>query len=173
MKPNLPASIVGLALVVAFWTAVSVFFDAGCVFVYIPRLLFGAVAVGTILIFAFWRPKLAVVSALFLGMLLAVLSPIRWNDLKSFYIDSYSLREGMRMDEVRKTMSPYLEVGRNFTPSGEMPAGIFGATMLGVSESQQEHESRVLFIPSEEFAADWCVVYPENGIVNRVTIHPD
>jgi hypothetical protein len=159
--------------VVVFWTALAAIFDAGCLFEYLPRMLFGAVALGTVLVFAAFRPKSAVTSAVFLGIWLVALYPIRWNHLKSFYTDSHSLCRGMHMDEVRQIMAPYLEVDRNFTPSGEVSAGIFGATMLGVSESQQEHESRILFIPSEEYSADWCVVYPENGIVNSVTIHPD
>jgi hypothetical protein len=162
-----------LALVVFFWTAVAALFDADCLFEYLPRLGFGAVAIGTVLVFASWRPKAAAASAIFLGLWLAVLYPIRWNHLKSFYIDSHSLREGMPMDEVRQVMSSYLEVGRNYTPSGNIPPGIFGATMLGVPESKDEHDSRVLFIPSEADCADWCVVYPEGGVVKSVAIHPD
>jgi hypothetical protein len=162
-----------LALVVAFWTLVAVVFDQQCLFEYLPRLIFGAVAIATVLVFASWWPKAAAASAIFLGLWLAALYPIRWNHLKSFYIDSHSLRKGMPMDEVRQVMSPYLEVGRNYTPPGNIPPGIFGATMGGVPESQDEHESRVLFIPSEADCADWCVVYPENGVVKRVTIDPD
>jgi hypothetical protein len=162
-----------LALVVVFWMAVAALFDAGCLFEYLPRLGFGVVAIGTVLILASWRPKAAAASAIFLGLWLAVLYPIRWNNLKSFYIDSHSLRKGMSMDEVRRVMSQYLEVRRNYTPSGDIPSGIFGATMLGVSESQDEHDSRVLFIPSEAECADWCVVYPEGGVVKSVAIHPD
>jgi hypothetical protein len=173
VKTTRLVSAISLAALVIFWTAVAAIFDAGCLFEYLPRMLFGAVALGTVLLFAACRPKAAIAATIFLGIWLVVLYPIRWNHLKSFYIDSHSLCKGMRMDEVRRIMSPYLEVGHNFTPSGEIPAGIFGATMLGASESQQEHESRILFIPSEEYAADWCVVYPDNGIVNSVTIHPD
>jgi hypothetical protein len=166
-------SAIALAAVVVFWTAVAAFFDADCLFEYLPRIGFGVVAITTVLVFAAWWPKAAAGSAIFLALWLAVLSPIRWNHLKSFYIDSHSLRKGMSMHEVRQVMSPYLEVGRNYTPSGDIPPGIFGATMLGVDETQNEHESRVLFIPSEAFSADWCVVYPEDGIVKSVAIHPD
>ena len=173
MKTTRFVSAIGLASVVIFWTALAAIFDAGCLFEYLPRMLFGAVALGTVLLFAACRPKAAVASAVFLGIWVVALYPIRWNQLKSFYIDSHSLCKGMPMGEVRRIMSPYLEVGSNFTPSGDIPAGVFRATMLGVSEGQQERESRILFIPSEEFSADWCVVYPENGIVKTVTIHPD
>jgi hypothetical protein len=162
-----------LIFVVVFWTLVALLFDQQCFFEYLPRIVFGAFAIATVLIFAWAWPKAAVGSAIFLAIWLAALYPIRWNLLKSFYIDSHSLREGMGVEEVRRVMSPYVEVGRDYIPSGDIPPGIFGASMLGVSENKSEYESRILFIPSEDFAADWCVVYPENGIVKRVSIHPD
>ncbi|MEM9659027.1 MAG: hypothetical protein AAF961_11760, partial [Planctomycetota bacterium] len=154
-----------LTALVVFWAALAAIFDADCLFEYLPRVLFGVVAAATLLVFAAWQPRAAVASAIFICAWLLVLSPIRWNHLKAFYIDSHSLQEGMRMDGVRRIMASYVEVGNEFSPQGEVPLGIFRATMAGVSESQQEHESRILFIPSEEYYADWCVVYPENGIV--------
>jgi hypothetical protein len=127
------------------------------------------------LLFTWSRPKAAVAFSLFVVVWLTVLYPIRWDHLKSFYIDAHSLRAGMSMEEVRQVMSPYVEVGRNYNPSDStIPQGIFGATMMGApTESRSEHDSRVLFIPSEEYAADWCVVYPKGGVVESVTIHPD
>lgn len=173
MKTKSIVSATLLALLVVFWTTVAALFDAVCGFEYLPRLAFGVVAIATVLVFAWWWPKAAVGSAVFLGLWLVALSPVRWNHLKSFYIDSHSLRQGMPMEEVRRIMSPYIEVGRNDTPSPDIPPGIFGATMVGASESEQEHEARVLFIPSEVDYADWCVVYPEMGVVKRITIDPD
>jgi hypothetical protein len=167
------ASGTGLVLVVSFWTMIAFVFDEQCVFEYLPRMVLGAVASATVLIFAWVWPKAAVGLAIFLAIWLAALSPIRGNHLKSFFIDSHSLREGMTVEEVRRVMSPYVEVGRKNVLSEDTPPGIFGATMLGVSENEAEHESRILFIPSEDFAADWCVVYPRDGVVTKVTIHPD
>lgn len=173
LKPKLNFAAILLTSLVFFWTFVAAVFDAGCLFEYFPRVLLGAVAIASVLAFLPFWPKAALGSAIFLTLWLTVLFPIRWNILKSFYIDSHSLHAGMSMEEVRRVMHPYLEVGSNYAPSGDMPAGIFSAYMGGVSESDDEHESRILFIPSEEYAADWCVVYPKDGVVSEVTIHPD
>jgi hypothetical protein len=93
-RRKIRGSAIALELVVAFWTLTAVVFDEQCLFEYLPRLGFGAVAIGTVLVFASWWPKAAAASAIFLGFWLAALYPIRWNNLKSFYIDSHSLRRG-------------------------------------------------------------------------------
>jgi hypothetical protein len=44
---------------------------------------------------------------------------VRWNYVKSFYVDARRLEPGMREEEVREIMAPYLEVGRTYQPTAQ------------------------------------------------------
>jgi hypothetical protein len=164
------AALVTMTLIVVL---LATLFDAACGFEYIPRLPAAIFLSVMVLPFALKSRLAAFICSATIFVWILGLSPVRWDHLKSFYVDAHSLQPGMTLAEVRTRMSPYLEVGKSYIPGADVPAGIFGAHMLGAPETQAEHVSRILFIPSEEYMADWCVVYPKDGIVARVEIHPD
>ena len=110
-------------------------------------------------------PWIAKTAALFLFAvwLLAVLPKSRSSELKGFYVDAWSLKRGMSIAQVDEIMAKYVK-----NPSGPLS----GAHMVGIAESMAEHDARILYT-HKDHPADWCVVYPQNGIVQRVVIHPD
>ena len=109
-----------------------------------------------------WMVKTAAL-ALFAVWLLAVLPQSRSSELKGFYVDAWSLKRGMSIAQVDEIMGKYLK-----NPAGPLS----GAHMAGIAESTAEHDARILYT-HKDHPADWCVVYPQDGIVQRVVIHPD
>lgn len=167
------AILTALVLTTLVIVVLASLFDSISGFVYLPRFLIAIGASAAVVPFArVWRNTALLCSAIIFVVVMG-LSFVRWNNLKSFYIDAYSLSAEMTMDEVRTRMAPYLEVGRSDTSDVLAPADIFTASPLGVDETAAEHESRIIFIPDDENFADWCIVYADDGIVNRVEIHPD
>lgn len=86
--------------------------------------------------------------AVFLGLLLAwiaILPYVRWDRVKSFFIDAHRLRVGMTTTQVRTIMEPYLEF---------------------------EYDDSIKFKPSEG-GGDICIVYLEDGRVVRIKIEVD
>lgn len=146
--------------------ALLTWLDASNFFLYLPRwlLYLGACA----LIFPlvpgkFWQIKLGLTSLLLVWLLL--LPSVRWNTLKSFYLDCANIQRGMTLVAARQVMAPYVEV--------ERPMDTYTAYMPGVDETPEEHNSRLIFIPAGTDSADWCVVYPDNGQVKAAVISPD
>lgn len=115
----------------------------------------------------------------FLGILWLVVFPLVYGSFPEyfghyrFYTACKSLRPGMKLEEARAAMAPFLEVGRTWQPPDELPAGLMTATAMGVAETAAEHGSRILFIPDARDFADWCIVYPSGGKVVRVDFSPD
>jgi len=91
-------------------------------------------------------------------------APVRWNLLKSFYLDCKALEPGISFADALARMSAY---------NGSPPEWMAGAAMVGVRESSAEHSERVIIIPSPAHSADWCILYPEREQLARVEIHPD
>lgn len=101
--------------------------------------------------------------ALFALWLLAILPKSRSSELKGFYVDAWSLKRGMSIAQADEIMARYVK-----NPSSPLS----GAHMVGISESEAEHDARILYT-HKDHPADWCVVYPQDGIVQRVVMHPD
>jgi hypothetical protein len=57
------------------------------------------------------RPAGKWIAGIALAWMLLVLPQVRWNDVKTFYVDARRLRTGMTVAEVRGIMSPHLELG--------------------------------------------------------------
>lgn len=114
-----------------------------------------------------------------LGMLFLLGSPFLYSYFPEyfghyrFYTTCKRLRPGMKLDEARAAMAPFLEVGRTWQPPDELPGGLMNATAMGVAETAAEHGSRILFIPDAKNFADWCIVYPSGGNVAKVDFSPD
>ena len=150
-------SVVLLALVVFF-------LDRSVFFVYIPRWLF---VIPLLLLLptrvnkTYWARFVAVFA---LCILPFVLAPVRWNLLKSFYLDCERLEVGMPFVDALDAMSIYESNHADW---------IDGARMWGISETDAEHQTRRVVIPSRAHSADWCVLYPEDGRLARVVAHPD
>ena len=111
----------------------------------------------------YWPIKIGLTGSLLVWLL--VLPSVRWNPLKSFYIDCANIQRGMSLVAARQVMAPYVEV--------DSTTDVFSAYMPEVAETPAEHNTRILFIPTESDAADWCVVYPEEQRVKAVVISPD
>lgn len=109
-----------------------------------------------------WILKTAALT-LFAIWLLAILPKSRSTELKGFYVDAWSLKRGMSVTQAEGIMAKYVK-----NPSGPLS----GASMVGITESMEEHDARILYT-HKDHPADWCVVYPKDGIVQRVVIHPD
>lgn len=109
-----------------------------------------------------WMVKTAAL-ALFAVWLLAVLPQSRSSELKGFYVDAWSLKRGMNIAQVDEIMAKYVK-----NPTGPLS----GAHMVGIAETTAEHDARILYT-HKDHPADWCVVYPQDGIVQRVVMHPD
>ena len=140
--------------------------DVNNLFVYLPRWLIYLVACALLLPFApgkYWLLKTALTGIWLMWLLL--LPSMRWNTLKSFYIDCANIQQGMTLSEARQRMAPYVET--------DAATGVFAADMPEVRETSAEHSTRILFIPTEVDQADWCVVYPEGQQVKAVVISPD
>ena len=103
----------------------------------------------TLLLFAIW--------------LLAILPKSRSSELKGFYVDAWSIKRGMSIARADEIMARYVK-----NPASPLS----GAHMVGITESEGEHDVRILYA-HKDHPADWCVVYPKDGIVQRVVIHPD
>ena len=105
----------------------------------------------------------AVFLTLFAIWLLAILPKSRSTELKGFYVDAWSLKRGMSVSQADEVMAKYIK-----NPSGPLS----GASMAGINESEVEYDTRILYT-HKDYPADWCVVYPKDGIIQRVVIHPD
>lgn len=168
---------VGIVVVSCLLAVVFTRLDRDVIFVYLPRWLI--VGVPSVALAAAIRPpKLwiqrgAVVALAVWG--LAVLPRIRWNELKAFYIDCTDVRPGMTLTEARSRMFRYVEAGRTGIQVGDgtLDHRLPGATVVGVAETDAEHATRILFIPSQQHGADWCLIYPDGDRVARVEIAPD
>ena len=129
-----------------YWVALGI-----CAAVLFPLVPHGPWVLKTVAltIFAIW--------------LLAILPRTKSSELKGFYVDAWSLRRGMGVAQADAIMSKYVK-----NPSGPLS----GAGMVGIDESAAERDARILYV-HKDHPADWCVVYPKDGIVQRVVIHPD
>jgi hypothetical protein len=162
-----PVIVLGLFLL--SWTgslAVLTWLDVNSFFLYLPRGLFYLGACALVFPFVpgkYWRVKICLAGALLAWLLL--LPSMRWTSLKSFYIDCSIIKPGMTVDDARAVMTPYVEV--------DSTNDVYSAYMPGVAETPVEHNTRILFIPTEADSADWCVVYPEEQKVKAVVISPD
>jgi hypothetical protein len=133
---------------------------------YLPRWLLYLAACALVLLFVpgkHWQIKLGLTGILLVWLL--ILPSLRWNTLKSFYIDCANIQRGMTLTEARKVMAPYVEADNT--------TGVFSAYLPEAPETPAEHNTRILFIPTAAETAEWCVVYPEEEKVKAVVISPD
>jgi hypothetical protein len=151
--------------IAGFVAICTVALDLGSGFVYLPRSFMGAFAAMLLLPLVYYSklPHRAA-AVVVLAALPYALAPVRWNLLKSFYVDCESLRAGMPLAEAFEAMSQY---------RGDIPYGMETAIMAGVPETTEERDSRIVVVPSDELAMDWCVLYPSGDRLARVEIHPD
>ncbi len=140
--------------------------DENNLFVYLPRWLLYLGACALVLPFVpgkFWQIKTGLTGILVVWLL--VLPSVRWNTLKSFYIDCANLQHGMTLAAARRVMTPYVEADRSID--------LYAAYLPGVTETPDEHSARLIFIPTAADSADWCVVYPDGEQIKAVVINPD
>jgi hypothetical protein len=140
---------IGYAIIALTVAGLLTLMDRAVMFVYLPYWLFAAFFALLLGISYFIAPRPArfVVFMLVVAWLL-VLPAVRWNHLKSFYIDADRLQAGMTLTEAQAIMQPYV---------------------------QQEIGSAngVMFIPSMRDAADQVTVYVEGETISRINISPD
>ena len=80
---------------------------------------------------------------------------------------------GLTVAEARREMESFVEPGRPGEPSVSAPPWLFGAKLLGPTETDAEVDNRLLFIPDPKGTSDWCTAYIEDGYVKRVRLSPD
>lgn len=87
-----------------------------------------------------------------------VLPSVRWNSVKSFYINCKSIRRNSPLSEVHEKMKPYYlqRDHRSETSTGE-----------------SFERAHLTYHPSIDHSADWCVVYTRAGRVLEVDVVPD
>ncbi|HSD83123.1 MAG TPA: hypothetical protein VLG46_04665, partial [Anaerolineae bacterium] len=101
------------ALFLLGWTSSLILLtglDQDNLFVYLPRWLLYLGACALVLPFVpgkYWQIKIGLTGILLVWLL--VLPSVRWNTLKSFYIDCANIQRGMSLAEARKVMAPYVE----------------------------------------------------------------
>ena len=139
--------------------------DKQMLFAYMPYWLALVVCAAILVPLVPKGPWITKTAALFLFAiwLLAILPKSRSGELKGFYVDAWSLRRGMSIAQADEIMAKHVK-----NPSGPLS----GAHMVGIAESRSERDARILYT-HKNHPADWCVVYPKDGIVRRVVIHPD
>jgi len=152
-RPPLFWALCGLSFAALVWL------DRHVAFVYMPR----------------WIPAIPVVLFLFptrvdssywlraavvVGLALApfALGPVRWNTLKSFYVDCATIEPGTALSEVQRRMQAY-HLQRSAT--GDSTAA---------NPLERPH---LTYHPDEFHSADWCVVTTEGTQVAGVFIFPD
>lgn len=101
-------------------------------------------------------PRIAALAVL--ALWLVVLPFIRWNVVKSFYIDCNGITPGASVEEVKRMMSGY-------RLQRESPGNPGGSSALDAPH--------LTFHPSVDRSSDWCVVYTVSGLVESVEILPD
>jgi hypothetical protein len=140
--------------------------DVNNLFVYLPRWLLYLGACALVLPFVpgkYWQIKTGLTGILLVWLL--ILPSVRWNTLKSFYIDCANIQRGMTLAAARQVMAPYMETDNT--------TGVFSAYMPEAPETPTEHSTRILFIPDAANTAEWCVIYPQGEQVQAVVISPD
>jgi hypothetical protein len=156
---------------IAFFVLIAVFavglyeVDRQAMFVYMPygiALAFCLILLAPLAIRGPWILKAAVLAA-FAAAVLFALPRLRSSELKSFYVDVWSLESGMTLAQVDEIMAPYEK--NSAGPLSE-------AFMVGAPESPGEHSSRIVYT-HKDHPADWCVVYPAGDSVQRIVVHPD
>lgn len=154
--------------IVAFLSSASVvaisWLDAGCFFE-IGTPLRWLVAAGYL---AFAWPLLLnlrgrVVAGVAMLWMLGILPQVRWNHVKSFYVDARRLETGMGEADVREIMAPYLEVGRTYQPTAEEQE----------SWMPPHPSGGMLFIHSPQGWTDHCEVELDQGRALLIHIEKD
>ena len=155
----------------AFFAGLAIFsaglyeIDRQALFAYMPygvALAFCLAVLAPLAIRGPWLLKTAFLAA-FAAAVLFALPRARSSDLKSFYVDAWSLESGMPLAQVDAIMAPYEK---------NASSPLSGASLVGAPESPGEHSARIVYTHPDH-PADWCVVYPEGDAVQRIVIHPD
>jgi len=145
------ATTVSYCLVCVAFTAVLGVADRSVLFEYFPLWLVASVPL--LVLAAEIQGKTAEyrgVAFLLVVVWLLVLPHIKWNDRKGFYMDCHSIDRGDSRESVYRTMSDYL-----------------------ATADEDESTDRVIFTPSRERSADWCVVEFQRDLVTRAYADPD
>jgi hypothetical protein len=147
-----------LAILAAILGSVG-YLDCLGTFRYVPYSWGALVAsIGAAVVLRSLRPQWlsACCAALFLAVL--VLVPwVRWNHLKSFYLDCSLIETGARVDDARTRMRAYRL--QQISKEGSSQKGL-----------ERPH---LTFHPDLDHSADWCVVYFEGERVTEVEALPD
>ncbi len=156
---------------VLFWsvflslTALILATDRAVLFVYVPRWILAI----PVLLFLFpsrvnstyWARAAACLALIALPYALA---PVRWNHLKSFYRDCELLEVGTPISDALSSMSAY---------DARPPDAMARSITDGVEKVRMQGEGRLLFVPSPEHSADWCILHLAGGRIEAIEISPD
>ena len=91
-------------------------------------------------------------------------------DLSEFYTDCESIDRAMPINKMHALMKDYQLVGTDYKPSYKQAQYFKNAYLKNARESSKDRRNRLIYIPDKEHQEDWCVIYPENRIVDRVIV---
>ncbi|NOT31950.1 MAG: hypothetical protein HOP15_16005 [Planctomycetes bacterium] len=108
----------GVTLFSLAFVAFVSWLDALCILELWFPLRFFALAFYLLSTLAFlrWRTT-RVIAAGSVGWMLVFLPQVRWNEVKSFYVDARRIESGMTASEVRQIMARHMEVGVSYHPT--------------------------------------------------------
>jgi len=91
-------------------------------------------------------------------------------DLSEFYTDCESIQPDTSLAKANGIMSDYLLVGEDYKPNYKLSQYFKNTHILKARESSSDRRNRIIYIFDEEHLEDWCVVYRNGKMVDRIAI---
>ena len=91
-------------------------------------------------------------------------------DLSEFYTACESIDDEKYLAKAGMIMKDYKLVGKDIRPDYKQSLYFKNAYIKHARESSKDRKSRMIYIPDDEHMKDWCVIYPEKKLIDRVVI---
>ncbi len=92
------------------------------------------------------------------------------DDLSDFYTACESINSAQYLAKVDSIMNDYELIGRDFKPDYKQSRYFKNTYIKSARESSSDRRNRIIYIPDEDHLDDWCVIYPDDLLVDRVII---
>jgi len=93
-------------------------------------------------------------------------------DLSDFYTQCETIESGEKLPAASRKMNEYLLVGRQYKPKLREKNKFRDTYIKKARENSSDRKNRLIFIPDEEHIDDWCVIYPDGVLVDRIALAP-
>jgi len=91
-------------------------------------------------------------------------------DLSEFYTDCESIQPDTSITKANGIMNDYLLVGDDYKPDYKLSQFFKNSHLVKARESSSDRRNRLVYIVDKEHVKDWCVVYPNGKMVDRIAI---